>query len=111
VASRNGDRPYGLAALCEEDQAGPAIVRIGLPFDITQAFEFLDGLGHRLLAHMRKLGEFAHLNSVRRDEREDIRMGRPDVTETGLVKSLVDGLGPVLMNQSQEQAEGWRMHR
>jgi hypothetical protein len=60
---------------------------------------------------MRKLGEFAHLNSVRRDEREDIRMGRPDVTETGLVKSLVDGLGPVLMNQSQEQAEGWRMHR
>jgi hypothetical protein len=94
-----------LAARSEEDQSRTPVVRVGAPLDVTQLLEFLDRLRHRLLAHVRELGELADIDAVWGNKREDVRVRRTDVAEAGAVQRRVDRLGPVLVDEPEEQTE------
>ena len=89
----------------EDDQPGAAISRVGAPLDVAQPFELLDGLGHRLLAHVGQPRQLADLDALGGHEREHVGVRRADVTEAGLVERRFDGLRPVLVQQPEQQAE------
>ena len=42
----------------QEDQLGTLVPRVRPPLDVAGPLELIDGLGHRLLAHVGQLGQF-----------------------------------------------------
>ena len=99
------DRPHSPAAFGQEDQPCTSVVGIWASFDVTKPLQLLDRLRHRLLADMRKPGEFAHLDSFRAHEGEDIGMRWSDIVEACFFESCIDILRPMLVNEPQQQAQ------
>ena len=108
-----GGHGYGAhsrTALGQEHQPRPSIVRIRSPFDVPEALHLADDLRHRLFAHMRETCQLADGDAARASEREDVRVGRPDIAEPGVVELRLDRLCPVLMREAEEEPE-WAVGR
>jgi hypothetical protein len=54
---------------------------------------------------VRKLGELADIDAAWGNKREEVRVRRTDVAEAGAVQRRVDRLGPVLVDEPEEQTE------
>lgn len=89
----------------QEDELRAPIGWVGSPLDVAGALELRDGLGRRLLAHMRQSGELADVNALGRHKWEDIGVRGADIVKTRGPQRVIDFPREVLVNQTEQQNE------
>ena len=85
-----------------EDQLGPAIGRIGLAFEVTEALEFVDEFRAGRQTELGLRRQVGQSNAVGSDVPPYLKVREPDVAETAVRPGAVEEFGPELKEEPAE---------